>query len=236
MSVLKEEYLGKLAALSTPQLLSTPTTNGSGSGSHENVGRKPNLQLNEGDRGNLGASEKKLMRLRPIHRRIILLHLMGLSQLDIVSITGHSSGAISRILRDPLSRPYMDAHISMTNQELESLLGLAVDAVRTGLMSDSETTRLKASDHFFKATGRYGEAAKSAESAEDVIGRALAAMAASNMATASAVERQAGAISNLAGKVDSGKIIDMRPDSKEEELKFLPQKGELDGDQGDNPD
>lgn len=163
----------------------------------------------------------KLKRLTGRHRTIIGLHLKCLSNSDISLLTGYSEAWISTMLRDPLSQSYISSAIKGVEQELEALAPLAVDAVRQGLQSNSETTRLKASDRFFRATGRYNnDLADGKETAEDVIARAL-----------DAIQAQAGAINQLSrperpraidvdfekvskdgnGKSDSGETVSRRP-------------------------
>lgn len=229
MSAFKEAYLEQLGQLPASKLLTARVgpadPNGRGSGDKTNVGRKPREHfLGEGE-GALGENEQRLTRLKPTHRRILLLHLMGLSSVEITIHTGFSAGHISRVIRDPLSQPYIEAHLAKTNDELEAMFGLAVDAVRRGLNSDSEKTALAAADRFFRVTGRYGEQEKSAESAEDVIKRALQVMA-----------NQSGTIDKLVDskRIETAKVIDMRPTTKEEEADLLPYNGDLNGNSSNN--
>ena len=132
--------------------------------------------------------ELKLKRLKGTHRRIISLHARCLSNRDIAFVTGMAEISVSRIIRDPLSQRYLQELIAGAEEELKALMPLATNAVRVGLESDNVKTALMAADKFFRATGRYNhDNGDGRETAEDVIGRAMAVM-----------KEQAGAIKELA--------------------------------------
>ena len=164
--------------------------------------------------------ELKLKRLNGAHRRIISLHARCLSNRDISFVTGYSEIAISRIVRDPLSQIYLNELLEGVEHELKALMPLATDAIRNGLQSDNIKTAMVAADKFFRATGHYQhEENVGRETAEDVIGRALAIM-----------EKQAGALKELsrperprALDVDFEEVKDGNDsDSGNEALKRLP--------------
>lgn len=123
------------------------------------------------------SGRKPLKRLNAKHRNVIALHLRCLSGRDISEITGFSESTISQILADPLAQEVIGSYVEGINAELEALMPLGVDAVRTGLMDDEPRVRLLAADRLFKATGRYAAAEQRRESAEDVLARALARVA-----------------------------------------------------------
>lgn len=146
--------------------------------------------------------ELKLKRLKGIHRQMIAYHLRGMSGRDIAFVTGFDEVAISRILRDPLSAAYINAVLESSDMELSALAPMAVDAVRSGLESDNEGTRLKAADKFFRATGKYNKTDTAAETAEDVIARALAQVAAT----------QAGILRDLTRPDPISNLVDVTPE------------------------
>ena len=162
----------------------------------------------------------KLKKLTPKHRIIIGYHVRCLSNADISLITGYNEAYISTLLRDPLSQAYIKEIRAGIDEELEALGPLAVDAVRQGLQSQSEKTRLQAADKFFRATNKYGDSGGGGkETAEDVIARAL-----------DAIQAQAGAINNLA-RPERPRAIDVQfsevthgdnTDSEHETVKRLP--------------
>ena len=127
----------------------------------------------------LPGGEKPLKRLNVKHRNVIALHLRGLSARDIRDITGLCERSVYKIINDPLSQDIVRHYIEGIDAELEALAPLAVGAVRDGLNEKQDPrVRLLAADRFFKATGRYVQAEQKRESAEDVLARALARVAA----------------------------------------------------------
>ena len=142
----------------------------------------------------------KLKRLRPVHRKIIALHLHGMTAGEIEIVTGFNQSAVYRILGDPLSQAYIQAHTAGADMELEALAPKAVDALRNGLESDDDRTALNAADKFFKATGRYGRVETAKETAEDVIMRML-----------SIAENQSGAIRELVRTDPADRLVDITP-------------------------
>lgn len=126
------------------------------------------------------SGELGLRKLAPKHKTIIALHLRCLSNRDIATVTGFDEITVGRVLRDPLSQEYIQAHLESMEGELHSLAPMAVDAVRTGLGSSDPKIQLNAVDKFFRATGRYAQAESKRETAEDVIARALARVAIDN--------------------------------------------------------
>jgi hypothetical protein len=130
-----------------------------------------------GDRLPNGA--KPLKRLTEKHRKILRLHLAGIPNQLIAESLGASEVTISRILHDPLGVKEIAKYGKDKELEFEALYGKTVDALRDALdaktlaNTPAHTTRLKAVDIFYKASGKYKDAEDSAESAEDVIQRIL---------------------------------------------------------------
>lgn len=134
-----------------------------------------------------------LKRLKAYHRNIIALHLRGMSNRDISTITGINESNISGIINDKLSQEIIQNYIEGVDRELEALAPMAVDAIRGALGSNDANVQLKAADKFFKATGRYAKAEKGGDSAEDVLARALARVAQENASTLREVTRSPSA-------------------------------------------
>ena len=65
-----------------------------------------------------------------------------------------SVGMVYHTINDPLAKKVIDHFITGVENDLEALLPLAVDAVRSGLNSGSDDTKLKAVDKFTKLSGR----------------------------------------------------------------------------------
>lgn len=119
----------------------------------------------------------KLRKLTARHKNVIALHLRGLSGRDIALVTGLGEAYVYAVIRDPLSQEIITGYLEGVDEELKSLGPMAVDAIRSGLGSDKEGIRLRAADHFFRATGKYAKAEGTGETAEDVLARALARVA-----------------------------------------------------------
>ena len=99
-------------------------------------------------------SGKGLKALTVKHRQIIALHLQGIAGTRIGEALNCSAGMVYHTINDPLAKKVIDHFISGVENDLEALLPLAVDAVRSGLESASDDTKLKAVDKFTKLSGR----------------------------------------------------------------------------------
>jgi hypothetical protein len=97
---------------------------------------------------------KGLKALSVKHRQIISLHLQGIAGTRIGKALNCSVGMVYHTINDPLAKKVIDHFISGVENDLEALLPLAVDAVRTGLESGSNDIALKAVDKFAKLSGR----------------------------------------------------------------------------------
>ncbi len=102
--------------------------------------------------GDGGGTNLKSLTVR--HRQIIALHLQGIAGTRIGEALNCSVGTVYHTINDPLARKVIDHYISGVENDLEALLPLAVDAVRSGLESTSDDTKLKAVDKFSKLSGR----------------------------------------------------------------------------------
>lgn len=151
--------------------------------------------------------ELKLKRLKGIHRKMITMHLRGLSNRDIEAVTGYSEIAISRILRDPLSQAYIQEYLAGVEVELQGMQVLAADALREGLVSADQSIALRAVDTYFKATGRYAKAEEGKGTAEDAIARALAAIAENQSEAINTLSR--GNTAKVISMPTSGRVIDV---------------------------
>ena len=119
--------------------------------------------------------ELKLKRLKPLHRRMLHMHLGCYSNRDIAFHLNVDEITVSRVLRDPLSQEIISTYASGIDAELEALLPLGVDVLRKSLLSDSAKIALQGTDKLFRALGKFDHShdAEKKETAEDVIQRAL---------------------------------------------------------------
>ena len=114
-----------------------------------------------------------LKKLRPKHRMIIAYHLNGLTNAEIATILGYADTYVSVVLNDPMVQSVLARCYEDQELELRGLMPKAVDAIRTGLSNSDDKVKLKASDQYWRVRGRYKEAEKKEETAEDVIRRFL---------------------------------------------------------------
>jgi len=120
-----------------------------------------------------------LKRLTAKHKQIILMHLSGLSNNEIALASGRTPVSISRILHDPLAEPEISRLLKDTEKEFEALYPKSVERLREAMDAETlaktpaYTTRLKAVDIYFRASGKYQDADTGKETAEDVIQRIL---------------------------------------------------------------
>jgi len=124
-----------------------------------------------GARRENGASN--LQRLKPIHLKIVKLHIEGLGTTAIALKLGRSIGSISCILHDPLVKSLMQKVRESQEADLDALFGKVVDRVRDGLESERGLdANLKTIDRYVKLQ-QIKVDDRGPETAEDVIQRML---------------------------------------------------------------
>jgi hypothetical protein len=116
---------------------------------------------------------KELKRLTALHHHIIVLHLQGISNVDIATTLDVSPSMVSNTLRSEPAQEIISRHHENTLKELHALLPLSVNAVRHALLDGDPKIQLSAADKHFRAVGLYKEQDAAKETAEDVIARAL---------------------------------------------------------------
>lgn len=104
---------------------------------------------------------KGLRSLSIKHRQIIALHLQGISGTKIGETLHCTAGMVYHTINDPLAKKVIDHYISGVENDLEALLPLAVDAVRSGLEHGNPDVKLRAVDKFTKLSGRDEKEEKS---------------------------------------------------------------------------
>lgn len=119
----------------------------------------------------------KLKKLTARHLRIIGMHLEGFSVEQIAVSMPCSIPTVSRIVNDPLSQVILKRVYEDRQGELQSLGGVAIQAVREGLGPEQPIgVRLRAVDRYAKVRETMLSKDKIDESAEDVIARMLSRM------------------------------------------------------------
>lgn len=108
-------------------------------------------------------------RLRMKHRRIIALHMQGLSGVDIAKVLGTSSAYVSEVLRNDSVRPLIEAIYREYEHELRALFPLTVERLRSVLRGGEDADALRAIELWHKIHGTYERAGEADKTAEDVI-------------------------------------------------------------------
>jgi len=113
----------------------------------------------------------RLRKLKPIHKKIIALHLAGWPNNDIARYLDVNATWVCIVLRDPLSREVIASMDELHEQEFTRLRVAANEALRDALQpSQSMRTRLQAASIYYKRDASMGE---KGETAEDVMQRVL---------------------------------------------------------------
>ena len=110
-------------------------------------------------------------------RRVIYLHLEGVSNKDIAMSLQRTPAWVANVLRNPTVAPVLEALYSDYDAELRGMTGLAVEAIRSNLEQTGDgSLQLKAADLLFKRQGAYHQEHHGGDNAEAVIARFLAAV------------------------------------------------------------
>lgn len=118
---------------------------------------------------------KPLKNLTARHRAILQLHMLGIKGVDIAEHFGVRETLISRVIRDPLGKEYLEMKAQLDDARFGALYGNAVDVIRDG-MAPKETmpNRLRAANIYMERKDRLDDKhGEKPDSAEDVIQRIL---------------------------------------------------------------
>lgn len=96
------------------------------------------------------AGRLPIKNLRPRHKKVLALHVIGKSIPEIADATDYSYGRIVQIINSESSQEFLADLKAAYDSELKSLLPLTIMAVREALLSDSVSTRLAGVDRFIK--------------------------------------------------------------------------------------
>ena len=124
-------------------------------------------QKESGERRQNGALNLKS--LKPIHHKIINLHIQGMKNCAIAHTVNKTEATISRILSDPLVVGELDKAYEAEQVRLRSLTGKAIDAVADALGDESKAMKLRGVDRFVKLQERIGKGKSNEQTAEDII-------------------------------------------------------------------
>ena len=117
-----------------------------------------------------------LKKLTPVHKRMIELHLRGHKIADICELLHTKYGTVQRVLHDPIAVEFINGFDEILNKEFNALRMKATEAVRSGLDSGDNRTKLIAARLFYDRKGELGGASSEdgKMTAEDVVQLILA--------------------------------------------------------------
>ena len=92
--------------------------------------------------------------LRPKHMRILTLYVTGkFKRTEISELVGCTDATITNVIKSHLGQQYIKNHYQEIKGDFDSLAVPAVDALREGLHSSAEETRIKTAIDYFKLIG-----------------------------------------------------------------------------------
>lgn len=108
-------------------------------------------------------------RLKMKHRRIIRLHMEGLSATHIAQRLDTTPGYIYCVLNNEAVKPILGAIYSQYDKDLKALYPLVIDGMRDALEGEDMKAKLKAADLYFKTQSTYDKPVDSVDTAESII-------------------------------------------------------------------
>lgn len=123
---------------------------------------------------------RRLRKLKPIHKKIIALHLSCWTNIDIAAHLDLCAGSITDVIMDPLAQDIIRKQDDIYNAEFARLKILANQTIRDGMQGHkSDATRLKAAALFDKREAN--QKVDNSTTAEDVMAKILANIRAENI-------------------------------------------------------
>ena len=92
----------------------------------------------------------KLQELKPEHKQYVSCFIHGMKGVEIAEQFNVAAITVYRVLADPLATSLIGEFDESFKKEFKSMFPLVADAVRSGLGSGSEKTRLQAVDRWTK--------------------------------------------------------------------------------------
>lgn len=120
--------------------------------------------------------EDGLKVVRPRHVLMLRDYINGMSRSVIAMKYGVTPQTVTNLVNDPAVRETVQHSVQAGLNDMDTLLPLAVNAVRETLMDGSRKEKLTAADKVFKVKGLYTAQDEKRETAEDVMQRLLAAI------------------------------------------------------------
>ena len=114
-------------------------------------------------------SVKPIKRLKMKHRRVVALHIEGLSYNEIAKLTGLAPATVGVIIRNPTIKPILERIYAEYDDLIRGLKPLVYEAMRDTLRNGSRADKLKAIDRWGKITGEFKDEGNVGQTAEEVV-------------------------------------------------------------------
>ena len=108
-------------------------------------------------------------RLRMRHRKIIRHHAEGHSNAEIAKMMDVSYSHVSTVLNSDIVRPILTALYEQHDKDLRALYPLAIESMRSAMLTGDHSSQLKAADLYFKTQGKYDKVEEKENTAENII-------------------------------------------------------------------
>ena len=104
----------------------------------------------------LPAYQAPMLKLGAEHRQILSLLAQGVSREEVATITGYAPQSISRLLRDPLCKEYLQQMMDVVEFRLTAMTEKSVQAIEDELTHGNGESRMRAAKLQMEAIGRIG--------------------------------------------------------------------------------
>lgn len=112
---------------------------------------------------------KPITRIKMKHRRMVALHIEGLSHTEIAKIIGCSPATVSTVIHNPTIKPILARIYAEFDDLILGLKPLVYEALRKVLRDGSSDMKLKAIDRWGKITGEFKDTSDPGQTAEEVV-------------------------------------------------------------------
>jgi hypothetical protein len=112
---------------------------------------------------------KPIKRIKMKHRRVVALHVEGLSYAEIAHVTGLAPVTIGAIIRNPTIKSVLTRIYAEYDELIKGLKPLVYEALRDTLRNGSRESKLKAIDRWGKITGEFKDEVDAGQTAEEVV-------------------------------------------------------------------
>jgi len=127
-----------------------------------------------------GNGVHRLVKLKPLHKKILALHLSGASNVQISIELDRSPCWISDVIKDPSCQEVIEKIDILHEEEFKRLRGLANETLRSAMQPGKpDSTRLSAAKTYYQRESKTDDS--KTDTAEDVMSKILTKIEAENI-------------------------------------------------------